>query len=421
MRVLIVNDCPPGLSGAGGVETHIRQLKEALIARGIDTAILASQTRGLPERREDGLFLIPDLNSPPLRKHFLRNRHQQQTALKKAAEVIRQFKPDVINVHNFMNPGVLHLLRNSGPVVKSLHDCRPFCVKPPPVVQSRMIGDTEEFCDITFGRRCWKCCYAHSGNTCIKRIEAWSYFPANLKSLDEILQFDRIVTYGSYLKELASRKFRDEQRIHIVHHFSDAEQASADVPIKPVVDPVFLYSGRLAPEKTPQHIFQALERIPDISCKVIISGDGSLREDIERRARTVPPRHKVEIKGFVDQTQLYELYKQSSILLFPSISSEGCPLVGIESMYFGNTAIGYDTGGAGEWLVDGLTGIRVPRGDVDGLAKAMARLAADPEETARLRAQARAYVSQKFQRERHISQLIDIYKKTIQDRGKTVL
>jgi glycosyltransferase involved in cell wall biosynthesis len=421
MKVLIVNDCPPGQSGSGGVETHIRQLKEALIERGVDAAILASQRRGFPEQLEDGLFLIPNLNAPPLRKHLLENYRQQQTALKKAEEIIRQFNPDVINVHNFMNPGVLHLLRKSGPVVKSLHDCRPFCVKPPPVVQSRMIGDTEEFCDMTFGRQCWKCCYAHAGHTPIERIEAWSYFPANLKALDETLQFDRIVTYGSYLKELALRLFNDEQRIHIVHHFSDAEQASAGFEITPTDEPVFILAGRLAPEKTPLHVFQALERFPDIPCRVIIAGDGPLREDVERCARAVSPLHKIEVKGFVGQAGLYELYRQSSILLFPSISSEGCPLVGIEAMYFGNTAIGYDTGGAGEWLVDGLTGIRVERGDIDGLARAMTRLIADPEETTRLRRQARDFVSRKFTKNNHISQLTDVYERAIQDKGKTVL
>ncbi|HKL21375.1 MAG TPA: glycosyltransferase family 4 protein, partial [Tichowtungia sp.] len=126
------------------------------------------------------------------------------------------------------------------------------------------------------------------------------------------------------------------------------------------------------------------------------------------------------LPGFVKQKQLYALYRRSTVLLFPSIGSEGCPLVGLEAMYFGNTAIGYDTGGAGEWLVDGQTGIRVERGDIDGLAQAMARLAADPQERFRLRRQAREYVRAKFRCEQHIRDVIHLYHQAIQDRQALV-
>lgn len=417
MKILIVNDCPPGLSGSGGVETHIRQLKEALTERGVEVAILASQTKGLPDRMEDDLFLIADLNSPPLRKHPLQNYRNQQTALEKADAVIRRFNPDVINVHNFINAGVLRLLREHGPLVKSLHDCRPFCIKPPPVTHSRLVGDTDEFCTITLGKECWSRCYAHVGRTPVERIEAWSHFPANFRALDEMLQVDRIVTYGTYLRDLALRKFADESRVHIVYHFTDAEQESVGFEIKPAEEAVFLFAGRFSPEKAPLHIFQALKKIPDIPCRVIVAGDGALREDVELCARAASPNHTIEVPGFVNQAQLYDLYRRSSILLFPSIGSEGCPLVGLESMYFGNTAIGYDTGGAGEWLVDGQTGIRVQSGDIDGLAQAMARLATRPAETLQLRKQAQEYVRKKFRRETHVNHLIEVYRQAMNDRG----
>jgi glycosyltransferase involved in cell wall biosynthesis len=420
MKVLIVNDCPPGLSGSGGVETHIRQLKEALTDRGVEVAILASQPRGVSDRMENDLFLVADLNSPPLRKHPLRNYHNQQTTLEKAEAIIRQFKPDVINVHNFINSGVLRMLRENGPLVKSLHDCRPFCIKPPPNGHFRLVGDTEEFCDLTFGRKCWSRCYAHAGHTPKERIESWSYFPANLRSRDEMLKVDRIVTYGDYLKELAGRLYEDSDRIHIVHHFTDAEEAAAGFEVNPHEEPVFLFAGRFSPEKAPLHIFQALEKIPEVPCRVILAGSGILQDDIEACARRASPKHQVELPGFVNQEQLYDLYRRSSVLLFPSIGSEGCPLVGLESMYFGNTAIGYDTGGAGEWLVDGKTGIRVDSGDIDGLAQAMTRLATNPDERLRLRRQARDFVSRKFRREAHITQLMDVYKQAMGDRESPV-
>lgn len=410
MKVLLVNEAPAGLAGCGGVEMHIPQLQQALAERGVQTALLAHQIRGCPEIRKEDLFLIPDFNAPPLRKRPLRNVLQHQAALKKAIGFIREFNPDVIHIHNLMNPGTLHMLRLCGlPVVKSVHDCRPFCVKPQPKVAFRMIGDSEELCDITFGRPCWRPCYARCGKTAIERLEAWSYFPANLRALREIVQINQLVVHSRYIQELARHCIPDNAQIHLVHLFTDAEDAPDDFPAKPVAKPVFIYAGRLSPEKGVLKIFDALERIPQTACKVIIAGDGPLRDEIKRRSRHVHPSHEIELKGFTRREQLFELYRQSSVLLFPSIYGEAFGLSGIEAMYFGIPAIGYDSGGVGEWLVNGETGILLPRGDIAGLARAMADLASDPEKTARLGRQARAFVSQKFRKEAHINRLLEIY------------
>lgn len=410
MRVLLVNDRPTGLEGSGGVEMHIPQLQWALAERGVQTALLAHQVRGFPEIYEKDKFLIPDFNAPPLRKRFLRNVRQHHIALKKAAEWIRQFKPDVIHIHNLMNSGALYMLRQCGPpIVKSIHDCRPFCVKPPPTVASRLINDSEELCDITFGKRCWRPCYARCGKTAIERLEAWAYFPANLRALREIVQINQLVVHSRYIQELALRKMPDKAQIHLVHLFTDAEDAPDDFSAKSVDKPVFIYAGRLSPEKGILQIFDALERIPQTVCRVLIAGDGPIRDEVERRSRTCHPSHEIELKGFFGRKQLFELYRRSSVLLFPSIYGEAFGLTGIEAMYFNTPAIGYDSGGVSEWLVNGETGILLPRGDIDGLARAMAGLASDPQRTARLGRQAHAFVSRKFRKEAHINRLLEIY------------
>jgi glycosyltransferase involved in cell wall biosynthesis len=414
MRVLLVNDYPTGLEGSGGVEMHIPQLQKALAEQGVQTAQLTHQLRGYSEILEKDRFLIPDFSAPPLRKHFLRNVRQHQAALKKAAEVIHRFKPDVIHVHNLMNPGALRMLRQCGPVVKSIHDCRPFCVKPYPAVASRLVGYSEEFCDISFGMCCWPRCYARSGHSIKDRIDAWSYFPANLRALHEIMQADQLVVYSQYLKDLALRKMTDAERIHIVYHFTEAEFASENLLPEAEGDPVFLFAGRLSAEKGVLQIFDALERMPNIPCRLIIAGDGPLRDEVLRRSQICRPLHKVEVRGFLDQPTLYELYRRVSVLLFPSIGSEGCPLTGIEAMYFGVPAIGYDTGGVGEWLINRQTGFLLSRGDIKGMAGAMTELASDPGQRARMGKQAREFVSSKFRRKTHIHELIRIYELALQ-------
>lgn len=409
MRVLLVNDCAPGLGGSGGVETHIRQLHRTLGAEGIHSAILAHQRRGLSEQQDNDLFLIQNLNAQPVRKRFIQHRRDRQTALEKAKTIIQQFNPDVIHIHNLMNPQTLNMLRECAPVVKSIHDCRPFCAKPYPAVASRLVDDTEEFCDLTMGKACWKRCYACAGRTAMERIEAWTYFKPNLQALEETLQTDQLIVYSKYIQDLALRRFEDKNRIHVLPLFTDAESVSEDHIPKPLHRPVFLFAGRLSPEKGIFHILEALRRIPEIQCKLVFAGDGPAREELARQAETHCPNHEIELTGFLNQEQLYDRYRNSTALLVPSIGSEGCSLTGIEAMFFELPAIGYDCGGIREWLVDELTGIMMERGDIGGIARAMKRLASDPKETARLGLQARIFVQRKFQKNQHIKQLIKIY------------
>ena len=56
-----------------------------------------------------------------------------------------------------------------------------------------------------------------------------------------------------------------------------------------------------------------------------------------------------------------------------------------------------------------------PRGDIAGLARAMTDLASDPQQTARLGRQARVFVSQKFRKQTHVRQLMDIYERALQN------
>lgn len=50
----------------------------------------------------------------------------------------------------------------------------------------------------------------------------------------------------------------------------------------------------------------------------------------------------------------------------------------------GIPVVGFAVGGVTEWLEDGVNGIAVPPGDVDGLAAGIGRLLADPALAAKM-------------------------------------
>ena len=141
--------------------------------------------------------------------------------------LIEEFNPDVIHVHNLLNPFALKTLREMRPVVKSIHDCRPFCSKPFPNVATRLVGGSDKFCSRTMGWGCFPRCYMAS--SFMGLVGAWSYFPHNYLALREVVQCDRIVVYSEYLRELALRCIRDRGQVALVHHFIGLESAGNGV------------------------------------------------------------------------------------------------------------------------------------------------------------------------------------------------
>ena len=409
MKIMLVNDVPVGLAGSGGVEKHVAELETLLREAGQETVLLTHQLRGQPEMRAQGRYAIPHLNAPPLRKRPARNYFDQSRALEKVERIIAEENPDVIHVHNFMNPRALHTLRRLRPVVKSIHDCRPFCTKPYPVVASRLIGDTEAFCDITFCWRCWSRCYLRAGHTWIEKLDAWSSYPANQRALKEIAAFDRVVVYSRYLEELAHACVRKD-KVELVHFFVDAEKRPY-VPVPPADPPMLLFVGRLSPEKGLRHLFHALEALPPGQrYRLVIAGDGPMREEVADWISRRPAQAPAEQAGFLGQDALAELYRKAYAVVFPSIGSEGCPLTGVEAMYAGTPVIGFDVGGVGEWLIDNETGVALRRGDVAGMTAAIAGLLADPVRRQRLGERARRYVTAKFKRSLHLERLLEVYR-----------
>ena len=70
------------------------------------------------------------------------------------------------------------------------------------------------------------------------------------------------------------------------------------------------------------------------------------------------------------------LYAASDVLLFPS-RSDNLPFVPMEAMACGLPSVGFDTGGTGELIIEGKTGVLVKAFEIDLFAAGVARLVCD--------------------------------------------
>jgi glycogen(starch) synthase len=94
-------------------------------------------------------------------------------------------------------------------------------------------------------------------------------------------------------------------------------------------------------------------------------------------------------------------------LIFPSEWPEPLARMTQEAMSSGAVVIGTTTGGTGEILEDGVTGLVFAPGDAAGLAARIRQLRSDPALFARLASAARQRVEEQFRFDRMVDQVED--------------
>jgi glycosyltransferase involved in cell wall biosynthesis len=120
--------------------------------------------------------------------------------------------------------------------------------------------------------------------------------------------------------------------------------------------------------------------------RLLFVGDGPYRRRLEGRGAILAgPRRDVP-----------EILAASDIVALPSRFGEGCPNAILEAMAAGKPVVAARTGGVPEVVVDGETGLLVPREDPDALRAALLRLAADPALRARMGAAGRERAEREF-------------------------
>lgn len=153
---------------------------------------------------------------------------------------------------------------------------------------------------------------------------------------------------------------------------------------EPVVRPdigvgrrILLAVGRLEQQKGFDDLIKAFAACAEgqKGWDMVILGQGSLREHLQRLVRDLRLETRVRLPGAVGNIE--DWYKASSLFVMSS-RFEGFPFVLIEAMASGLPAISYDCDtGPRDIISHGVDGLLVPPDDIDRLAEAMKRLMND--------------------------------------------
>jgi glycosyltransferase involved in cell wall biosynthesis len=147
-----------------------------------------------------------------------------------------------------------------------------------------------------------------------------------------------------------------------------------------------------------------LKMCPDAALLVV--GDGPDRPACERLAAQLGLETAVRFAGH--RNDIPEVLAAVDQVVVPSTWDEGFGYVALEALAAGRPVVAFRSGGLPEIVEDGVTGILVPKGDVPGLAGALARLASDPD-LARALAEAGRRSARRFTVPAHVERLMEVY------------
>jgi len=216
----------------------------------------------------------------------------------------------------------------------------------------------------------------------------------------------------------------DRKKVSVVHNGIDVrrldteltrEQARARLGV--LEDELLIGCvGRLEEQKGHRFLLEAcaaLKSIPGSRLRLLLVGDGRLRQDLEHRAVALGVAASVSFLG--TRHDVPEILRALDIYVMPSLW-EGLSIAMLEAMAAGIAVVISDVSGVSQALGNNEHGIRVPPGNAAALADAIRSLAGQPGRRRLLGLSARQRVQAEFSIDAMMAQLTSIYENALAGR-----
>jgi len=159
---------------------------------------------------------------------------------------------------------------------------------------------------------------------------------------------------------------------------------------------------------------QCVKRQPNL--RFLLVGDGILRKPFEREIAAANMQNYFRFAGLVRPDRVPAMIGAMDIVVHASYR-EGLARVLPQALIAGKPVVSYDVDGAREVVIDNETGCLLRPGDVDGMVRALDRLASDAELRARLGKAGRERFTEPFRHEHMTERLRAIYRDILQGRA----
>jgi glycogen(starch) synthase len=414
VRILFVSNYYPPFE-IGGYEQLCRDVVRRLAERGHDVNVITS-TRGVPrdgDREIRGvsrsLYLTPD---PTCRlstgiQYFLSRRAPEEHNLQVLRSGVARFQPDVIFIWNlqglprsialeaesFSGIGVAYWLAGYSPAEPDeywVYWARP------PKIRSRLSS-----LKASLGRR------------------ALLHLRSEGKPARPAMRHAAVVS--EYMRERGIYEGVLPRHARVIYNGVETDVFYRPVPQSWGNRPKLLIAGRLSPDKGVDIAIRAaaltLRGHPGCEFRLAIAGTGPepYLKALKRAAEECGIAERVSFLGWLPREQMPGLMHRSHILLLPTVHQEPFARVVLEAMAAGLAVVAADTGGTGEVVRDGETGLLCAPGDSADLARQLTRLLTETGLRVRVAKAGQAMVLGRFNIDRMIDAVEGLLQEAVRD------
>ncbi|OGM10693.1 hypothetical protein A2Z22_05295 [Candidatus Woesebacteria bacterium RBG_16_34_12] len=316
---------------------------------GVEISIL-NQVLGLKKRRHTVKIFTSDNNpsDKPLFSNYTFKGYNEKSPLRwfnrvfyissylKLKQVLREYEPDIIHLHNIfyqVSPTVLLAVRNT-PTVFTLHSYELICPTGVIIKQDGSRCVTEVKHDLR----------------CTGSVKGYIY--EKIKQEIHRLLFKKVTMYiapsESIKKDFTNQRIISSP-IKVIYNGIELSKYEPILNFNRI-----LYVGRLSKEKGVEVLLKATNKIKEVipNIRVDIVGDGPETEHLKSLCKSLDLQNTVFFSGKIENNDVIDYYKNCTFLVVPSICPESFSLTGVEALSIGRPVIGSNLGAIPEWLID---------------------------------------------------------------------
>ena len=234
-----------------------------------------------------------------------------------------------------------------------------------------------------------------------------------------LAHYDRVIVFSELQAELLNRLGVKENRLAVIPNGVDPQQWAPAGQEQPSVsqelaalqrqfgnERIFLYMGRIAPEKNVEALLKAWRLVQLPGCRLVVVGDGTMRQQL---MQSYGEDDRVLWWGHEpDRLRRLALLQLAEVFILPSLV-EGLSLALLEAMASGTACIATDAGADGE-VLEGGAGIVISTQAVTTQLRTLLPLLRDqPVLSAELGRRARARVLERYSLSHNIDALEKLY------------
>jgi 1,4-alpha-glucan branching enzyme len=392
--MMLTWEFPPRI--IGGISPHVYYLSKSLARNGAKVHVITCDFPGAPQHEVlDGVEVhrIDSYKNPS--PDFATWVYMMNVNMQKEAAVLTRSlggKVDVFHAHDWLvataGIGLKHVFRR--PLFATMHSTEIGRRNGIHSDYERMINETEAW--LTY--EAWKviCCSDYM----VSHVR-WAFG----------LSADKMMTIPNGVNVDVYAKIKKNELSQFRSRFALPEEK------------IVLFVGRLVHEKGVHVLINAVPKILEkVNAKIIIVGNGYMKEQLSGIVRGMGITDKVMFTGFVDDETLRRLQTCADVSVVPSLF-EPFGIVALEAMAAKSPLVVSDAGGLAQIVDHDVDGVKVYAGNPDSLAWGITRVLTDETYANRLRENAYKKIQERFNWDRIAQQTMGAYENVMSEYSKS--